>query len=105
MPAFDSRSRRDGLLGHDVFDEGHAMIIAPSNAIHTFFMRFPIDIAFVTRAGRVVKTCRGVKPWRMAAAIRAYAAIELPAGTLAACETDSGDVLEVIEAPERGTIV
>ena len=81
------------------------MIIAPSNAIHTFFMRFPIDIAFVTRAGRVVKTCHTVKPWRIAVSIRAYAAIEFPAGTLASCETVSGDLLEVIEAPEGAPIV
>jgi hypothetical protein len=99
VTAFDSRSRRSGLLGRDTFGDGQAMIIAPSNAIHTFFMRFPIDIAFVTRAGRVVKTCHGVRPWRLAGALRAYAAIELPAGTLVLCETVSGDVLEVVGGP------
>jgi hypothetical protein len=96
--AFDSKTRRSGLLGRDNFPDGEAMIIAPTNAIHTFFMRFPIDIAFVTRSGRVAKTCHGVRPWRLAAAIRAYAAIELPAGTLARSETVSGDVLELIRA-------
>jgi uncharacterized membrane protein (UPF0127 family) len=75
------------------------MIIAPTNAIHTFFMRFPIDVAFVTRAGRIVKACHAVRPWRVAGAIRAYAAIELPAGTLARCETLAGDALEVVRRP------
>lgn len=96
LPAFDSKSRRTGLLGYQAFGEGRAMVIAPSNAIHTFFMRFPIDVAFVTRGGRVVKTRASVKPWRVAAALRAYAVIELPAGTLARCDTVPGDTLAIV---------
>lgn len=95
VPAFDSKSRRTGLLGSECFDEGHAMLIAPSNAIHTWFMRFPIDLAFVTRGGRVVKTRARVKPWRVALALRAYAVIELPAGTLDRCDTVPGDTLVI----------
>jgi uncharacterized membrane protein (UPF0127 family) len=96
VAAFDSKSRKTGLLRHDRFERGAAMLIAPSNAVHTFFMRFPIDIAFVTREGRVVKTCAAVQPWRVAAAFRAYAVIELPAGTLARCDTVAGDVLAIV---------
>ena len=103
VTAFDSESRRSGLLGRETFGDGQAMIIAPSNAVHTFFMRFPIDIAFVTRAGRVVKTCHAVRPWRVAGAVRGYAAIELPAGTLAQCETVAGDILEVARETARET--
>jgi uncharacterized membrane protein (UPF0127 family) len=98
--AFDSTTRRSGLLGRQTFEDGEAMIIAPTNAIHTFFMRFPIDIAFVTRSGRVAKTCHGVRPWRLAAALYAHAAIELPAGTLARSETVRGDVLELVRAAD-----
>jgi hypothetical protein len=61
-------------------------------------MRFPIDLAFVTRDGRIVKACPSVKPWRVAAALRAYAVVELPAGTLARCETVPGDRLIVVES-------
>ena len=39
------------------------MIIAPSNAIHTFFMKFPIDVVFVGRDGRVRKISEAVRPW------------------------------------------
>ena len=46
ISAFDSRSRNVGLLNHRSFPQGAAMLIAPTNAVHTFFMRFPIDIAF-----------------------------------------------------------
>jgi uncharacterized membrane protein (UPF0127 family) len=95
IAAFDSKTRRTGLLRHETFRDGSAMLIAPSNAVHTFFMRFPIDIAFVTRDGRIVKTYAALKPWRMAAAFSAYAVVELPPGTLARNETVAGDVLSI----------
>jgi uncharacterized membrane protein (UPF0127 family) len=95
IPAFDSQTRRTGLLKHESLPEGHAIVIAPTSAVHTWFMRFPIDIAFVTKAGRVVKVCHAVKPWRLAAAFRAYAVIELAAGALTRSGTVSGDTLVV----------
>ncbi|NOT25182.1 MAG: DUF192 domain-containing protein [Acidobacteria bacterium] len=100
LPALESKSRRSGLLGYDSLPDGDAMVIAPTNAVHTWFMRFPIDLAFVDREGRVIKTCHTVKPWRIAAAFRAFAVIELNAGTLARSETMSGDRLELM--PKAG---
>jgi hypothetical protein len=99
MTAFDSSSRRTGLLNHAVMPHDAAMIIAPCNAVHTIRMRFDIDIAFVSREGRVVKVRHAVKPWRMAAALGAFAAIELPAGALAQSETIPGDTIVVAESP------
>jgi len=93
LTAFDSASRRQGLLGRDSLPEGNALIIAPSNAVHTFFMRFPIDIAFVRRDGRVIKVRSAVGPRRLAAAIRGFAVVELPAGALARSRTEPGDML------------
>ena len=95
IAAFDSSSRRTGLLRHGAMPAGTAMIIAPSNAIHTFFMQFPIDVAFVDRDGRVRKQRDAVRPWRIAAALRAYAVIELPEGALRATHTVVGDTLLV----------
>src|SRR5215470_17198740 len=95
LTAFDSKSRRRGLLGIDGFQQGSALIIAPTNAIHTWFMRFPIDVAFVARDGRVVKVRHQMRPWRMSGAIRGYAVIELPPGTLAAADTVAEDVLSL----------
>lgn len=99
--AVDSRSRRTGLLGRRDFPEGSALIIAPTSAIHTCFMRFPIDVAFVRRDGRVVKARRSLAPWRMAAALGAFAAVELPAGTLDRCRTGTGDVLQIVAEEGR----
>jgi hypothetical protein len=94
--AFDSAARRRGLLGRDGMRAREALIIAPSNAIHTFFMRFDIDVAFVARDGRVLKVRAAVPPWRMSAAIGAFAVVELPAGALAASETKVGDTLALV---------
>ena len=93
LTAFDSASRRKGLLGRDSLPEGTAMLIAPSNAVHTFFMRFPIDVAFVARDGRVIKVRAAVPPWRMTASLRGFTVIEFAAGTLARSNTIAGDSL------------
>jgi uncharacterized membrane protein (UPF0127 family) len=98
VTAFDSASRRKGLLQQDSMAEGSALIIAPSNAIHTFFMRFAIDVAFVTRDGRVLKTRTAMPAWRMAASLRAFAVVELPAGALARSNVKPGDQFVVRRA-------
>jgi len=91
--AFDSASRRHGLLGRNEFADGSALIIAPSSAIHTFFMQIAIDVVFVSRDGRVLKTYADLPAWRLAFAGGAYAAIELPVGTLSRSLTMRGNRL------------
>jgi uncharacterized membrane protein (UPF0127 family) len=95
IPAFDSETRRKGLLGRGSLADGAAMIIAPTNAIHTFGMRFPIDVVFVRRSGAVVKIRERVMPWRMSMAHLAYAVIELPAGAVERAQLKVGDVVGV----------
>jgi uncharacterized protein len=97
--AFDSSSRNKGLLGRDSMPDGSAMVIAPCSSIHTFFMRFPIDIAFVAQDGRIVSVRSALPAWRIAIAWGAFAVVELPAGALARSETVAGDVLMVQTAP------
>ena len=96
--AFDSRTRKQGLLGRTSWERGQALVIAPSNAVHTFFMKFALDLVFLGRDGTVVKTQGPVPPWRLAGALRAYAVIELPGGALARHDTRRGDLLELIAA-------
>ena len=95
LTAFDSASRRKGLLDHDSLADGSAMIIAPTSAIHTFAMRFTIDVMFVSKDGRVLKVRRDVKPRRIAAAWRAFAVVALPAGAIERSDTRPGDRLQV----------
>jgi uncharacterized protein len=95
LTAFDSKSRRKGLLGRDSLPEGTALIIAPSQAIHTFSMRFAIDVLFVSKDGRVLKVRHAVPPRRIAVALRAFAVVELPAGATEKSDTRAGDHLQV----------
>lgn len=95
-PAFDSASRRRGLLGRDSLDARTAIVIAPSSAIHTIGMRFPIDLLFVARDGRVLKRVTGLKRWRMSAHFRAFAVIEFCADHTGVRRTEPGDVLCVL---------
>ena len=96
--AVTSASRRRGLLGRDRLDPGAALVIAPCNSIHMFFMRFAIDVVYVDRAGRVRKIVRALRPWRISAAMSAYAVIELAAGSLDGCDIERGDRL-YLESP------
>jgi uncharacterized membrane protein (UPF0127 family) len=93
--AFESASRKRGLLGRDSLPPGHALIIAPSNMVHTFFMRFPIDILVVARDGRVVKARRNVPARRLVGALRGFAVVEMAAHELDRSETAAGDRLAV----------
>jgi len=72
--------RRRGLLGRHGLDASAALMLAPCAAVHTAFMRFPLDVVFVDRTGRVQKIVCGLGPWRISASLGAYAAIELAAG-------------------------
>ena len=80
--AFDSATRRKGLLGRSELPAGQALVLAPCNAIHTFRMRFPIDVIFVTRDGVITKIVKRLGAWRMAASFSAFATIELRAGAV-----------------------
>jgi len=91
LTAFDSASRKRGLLGRDGLPDDCALVIAPCSGVHTFFMRFPIDVLFVSRDGRVRKTRRAMAPWRIAVAVGGFAVIEAPAGTIERTGSSPGD--------------
>jgi uncharacterized membrane protein (UPF0127 family) len=93
--AFDSASRKKGLLGRTGLADGAALVIAPCSAVHTFAMRFPIDLVFAQRDGRIVKLRHGVKASRIAVALRAFAVIEMRAGALVKAGLQVGDKLLV----------
>jgi hypothetical protein len=92
LAAVDSETRRRGLLGRNSLED-EALVIAPCNAVHTFFMKFSIDVIFVDRQGTVTRVARAVAPWRITAALRAFAVIEVAAGTAARTRTTTGQSL------------
>jgi uncharacterized membrane protein (UPF0127 family) len=103
--AFDSASRRQGLLGCEAWAAGQALVLAPCAAVHTCFMRFPIDVVFVDRGGRVRKIAEHLRAWRIAASPRAFAAIEMAAGSAAAAGVQLGARLAIAAQPPREVTV
>jgi hypothetical protein len=86
--------RVKGLLGRKDFLPGQTLIIKPCNSIHTFFMQFPIDVLFVDKDNRVIKTLSSVKPFRLTSIyFQASFIIELPSGTIQSTLTCKGDTL------------
>ena len=96
-----ARRRMKGLLGLDGLEADQGLFITPCPSIHMFFMRFAIDVVFVTKDLRVVRVFPEVKPWRMARGGRkAKAVFELPVGTIERFTIRPGDQLELV-LPER----
>ena len=90
--------RSKGLLGRDGLDSGGGLWIVPCESVHTFFMRFPIDLVYLDRKNRVKKTRNAVAPWKLSACLTAHSVLELPAGTIASTLTQAGDILEFTPA-------
>ena len=93
--AFDSETRKRGLLGRTELVKDSALIIAPCGAIHTFGMQFPIDVLFTSRDGEVLKIRRAIPAARVASCLRAFAAVEMAAGEAERHDVKVGDVLEL----------
>ncbi|MDD5004894.1 MAG: DUF192 domain-containing protein [Candidatus Omnitrophica bacterium] len=90
--------RLRGLLGRDNLAAGEGLVIKPCNSIHTFFMRFSIDVAFLDKSGKVVAMAVFLPPLRLQGSwFRGHLVIELPAGTLARTNTALKDTIEIAE--------
>ena len=89
------RARRIGLLRHAQLPPGEGLWIYPSQAIHTFWMRFSIDVAFLDRQRRVKRVYYRMPPFRLTRLLwDARSVFEVAAGVLASSGTQTGDELE-----------
>jgi hypothetical protein len=94
--ADSSATRRKGLLKHESLPEGEGLWIAPCEAVHTFGMKFPIDVLYLDRKRKVLKVRGTMVPWRISGCLRAHSVLELPAGMAGKTRTVAGDQLEFI---------
>ncbi|MCL4401311.1 MAG: DUF192 domain-containing protein [Acidobacteria bacterium] len=90
-----SAKRRTGLLKHTGLGPGEGLWIVPCEAVHTFFMKFAIDLVYLDRKKLVRKVRENVGPWRISACLPAHSVLELPAGTIRASGTVRGDQLAI----------
>lgn len=84
-------------MGQKVLPAGEGMLLTPAPAIHTAFMRFPIDAVFLDRNLRILDMVEGLRPWRFASRRRARSVLELPAGECARRGLRAGDRLGLRE--------
>lgn len=75
--------RLKGLMYRKEPLEDEGLWIMPCNAVHMFFMKFPIDIVLLNEQNEVVEMHHSLKPWRMTKPQKAaYSTLELPAGAI-----------------------
>jgi uncharacterized membrane protein (UPF0127 family) len=98
MEIADSAAKRNkGLLGREGLAPGEGLWISPCEAVHTFWMQFPIDLVYLDRKKRIRKLVSDVPAWRLSACLWAHSVLELPAGTIRETKTALGDTLEFLE--------
>ena len=98
-------ARLSGLIGKRFSPALDGMVFDRCNAIHTFFMRYPIDVIFADEKYRVLKTVPAFPPWRPFLVCKnAFYVIELPAGTLESSATAVGDQLDLTGALSPETL-
>ena len=85
-----------GLMGKSSLKEGQGLWIKPCQSIHTFWMRFPIDVMFLDKDGKVVHLIDCMKPFRVSKHVtKARSVLELPACTIGDSRTQLGDCIEI----------
>src|SRR5271167_4640079 len=77
-----SIKRRTGLLKHTNLDSGEGLWIAPSEGVHTFGMKFPIDVLFLNKKKKILKVRPNMVKSRISFSLMAHSVLELPAGTV-----------------------
>jgi uncharacterized protein len=90
-----------GLIGTAAqdFQFGEALWIVPCRGVHTFGMRFPLDLLYLDRGGNVVEVRENVRPWCVAPVrLSAASVLELPAGAIHTSGTQLGDRIEIAQA-------
>lgn len=85
--------RAKGLLGVTTLHPQNGMLISHCRSIHTFFMRFSLDVVYLAGDNTVVKVVHKLDPWRVSGCVKAAAVLETPVGTIASSGLEVGDHL------------
>jgi uncharacterized protein len=91
-------TRRKGLLGRSGLSSGEGIWIVPCESVHTFWMKFPIDLVYLDRDKKVKKVRSDVAPWRLSVCLSAHSVLEFASGTIRSTQTRLGDCLEFSSA-------
>lgn len=90
-------SRSVGLLSKKSLNEGESLVIKPCCSIHTFFMRFEIDVLFIGKNGQIIAMYENVKPWRILPIhLSSKYVVEIKAGTISKKNISKSDIIKTI---------
>lgn len=95
LVADSALSRMRGLLGRKELPHDEGVLLRPAGSIHTFWMRFAIDVVFLDDTLRVLRIVEDVRPWRVAAQRGARAVLELRSGEASRRGLTEGAALEL----------
>jgi uncharacterized membrane protein (UPF0127 family) len=89
-------TRLIGLLKRRRLGPEEALWLVPSKGVHTIGMRFPIDVVFLDKTGKVIGTSPDLYPYRFSKFhVAAHSVLELPHGTIRKSRTEVGDQLDI----------
>ncbi len=91
-------ARLRGLLGRNELTSDSALLISPCNSVHTFGMRFPIDVAYLDQHLRVIKTVTNLKANRASMCWPAKQVMEFAVGSLERLDIKPGKQLRLVGA-------
>ncbi|MEH7073674.1 DUF192 domain-containing protein [Neobacillus drentensis] len=88
--------RLKGLMFSNSLPAGHGLLIQPCQSIHTFFMKYSIDVLYISKDLEVVGLDETLMPAKVGKLQkRAYSVLELPAGTIRQTETKIGNYITI----------
>jgi hypothetical protein len=91
-------ARLRGMMGRPEPANGEGMLLSPCQSVHMYWMKYPLDVAFLAADGRVVEAYHGLQPSNRSRWHRdAHQALELRAGALAETGTEVGHRLELLD--------
>lgn len=91
-------TRLVGLLNRDHLAPQEGLIITKCNSIHMFFMKFAIDVIFVSKTNQVVGLVENIKPYQLSQVFwKSSFCIELPVGAIKSSKTQVGDIISLQE--------
>jgi len=89
-------SRLCGLMGTAVLPEGRGLLLVNCNSIHMCFMRYALDVVYLSRSGHILKIVGNVCPWRISGCFRAKYVLEVNVGCAKKMDWQVGDMLDIV---------
>jgi len=88
-------SRLMGFMFKKSIGHEEALIFYNATSIHSFFMKFPIDIVFLDKNKQIIRICRALRPWKVVFCLKSHITIELPADKASQNCLKVGDFLDI----------